>query len=260
MRFPAPLVRATLIRRYKRFLADVTLETGEMVTVHVANPGTMLGLVDPGNEVWLSRSGNPARKLPWTWELVRAEGTLVGVNTAHPNAIVSEAVAAGTIPELTGYPQRRREVKYGTNSRIDLLLEADNRPVCFVEVKNVHMARGGQACFPDSVTARGTKHLAELSAMVRTGARAVMLFLIQRDDCPSFTLADDIDPTYAAGFDHALAAGVEVLCYACRMSLSEIVLERRVALDWPHPPSPKASEDEPALRSFSVGGPHAKSK
>ncbi len=233
MRFPAPLVRSTLIRRYKRFLADVVLETGEEVTVHVANPGTMLGLVDPGNEVWLSPATNPARKLAWNWEMVRAQGTLVGVNTAHPNLIVSEAVAADAIPELTGYPMRRREVKYGRNSRIDLLLEADNRPVCFVEVKNVHMARGGQACFPDCITARGAKHLEELSAMVRTGARAVMLFLVQRDDCPSFTLADDIDPAYAAGFDRARAAGVETLCYACRMSLAEITLDRALPIDWP---------------------------
>jgi sugar fermentation stimulation protein A len=233
MRFPAPLVRATLIRRYKRFLADVTLETGEMVTVHVANPGSMFGLTDPGNEVWLSPASNPARKLPWTWELVRVDGTLVGVNTGNPNVIVAEAVAAGAIPELVGYPMRRREVKYGKNSRIDLLLEADNRPVCFVEVKNVHWTRDGQACFPDCVTARGAKHLEELSAMVRTGARAVMLFLIQRDDCPSFTLAEDIDPAYAAAFDRATAAGVETLCYACRMSPTGILLERRVALDWP---------------------------
>jgi sugar fermentation stimulation protein A len=249
MRFSAPLVRSTLIRRYKRFLADVTLDGGEMVTVHVANPGAMLGLVDPGNEVWLSPATNPARKLAWNWEMVRVGGALVGVNTAHPNLIATEAVAAGAIPEPAGYPMRRREVKYGKNSRIDLLLEADNRPVCFVEVKNVHMARDGQACFPDSVTARGAKHLEEMSAMVRTGARAVMLFLVQRNDCPSFTLADDIDPDYARAFDRALAAGVEAVCYACRLSLTEIALDGALAIDWPRAKSSfaAATEDERAL-------------
>ena len=233
MRFPTPLVRSTLIRRYKRFLADVTLDAGMTVTAHVANPGTMLGLVDPGNEVWLSRAANPARKLPWTWEMVRVEGHLVGVNTAHPNGIVDEALAAERIPELAGYPRRRREVKYGRNSRIDILLEAEGRPPCYVEVKNVHMARDGRACFPDCITARGAKHLDELSAMVQGGARAVMIFLVQRDDCPDFTLADDIDPGYAAAFDRARAQGVEALCYACRMSLAEIVLDRRLVISWP---------------------------
>jgi len=235
MRFPAPLVRSTLIRRYKRFLADVTLDSGEMVTVHVANPGTMLGLVDRGNEVWLSPAANPARKLPWSWEMVRVGGGLVGVNTAHPNLILDEALGAGAIPELAGYPRRRREVKYGRNSRIDILLEAEGRPPCYVEVKNVHMARDGRACFPDCVTARGAKHLDELSAMVQVGARAVMIFLVQRDDCSEFTLADDIDPGYAAAFGRARVRGVEALCYACRMSLSEIALDRRLAIDWPRP-------------------------
>jgi sugar fermentation stimulation protein A len=233
MRFLAPLVRATLIQRYKRFLADVRFEDGATETVHVANPGTMLGLVTPGAEVWLSPAGNPARKLRWNWEMVRDHGHLVGVNTAHPNRIVAEALAADAIPELRGYASHRREVKYGRNSRIDVLLESDGRPPCYLEVKNVHMKRGPDACFPDCITARGAKHLEELADMVRAGNRAVMLFLVQRDDCGDFTLADDIDPAYAAGFDRARAAGVEALCYACRLSPEEIALDRPLVIVWP---------------------------
>lgn len=230
MRFASPLVRATLIKRYKRFLADVRFESGAVATVHVANPGAMIGLAEPGMEVWLSPATNPARKLAWNWELVCAEGHLVGINTAHPNNIVAEALARGTIPEFAGFPSLRREVKYGQNSRIDFLLEAADRPPCYLEIKNVHMKRGDAACFPDSVTARGTKHLAELSAMVAAGARAAMLYLVQREDCPSFTLAGDIDPVYVAAFDRARAGGVEMLCYACRVTLDEVTLDRALPI------------------------------
>jgi sugar fermentation stimulation protein A len=167
MIFPDPLVRGTLLRRYKRFLADVDLETGETVTAHCANSGSMLSVDAPGSEVWLSPARNPDRKLKYTWELIRIGETLVGINTGHPNAIVAEAVAAGEIPELNGYTSARREVKYGRNSRIDLLLEGPGRPRCFVEVKNVTLKRESgpdyPVEFPDAVTARGTKHLLELS-------------------------------------------------------------------------------------------------
>jgi sugar fermentation stimulation protein A len=230
MHFASPLVRATLIQRYKRFLADVRLESGETVTVHVANPGTMIGLAEPGMEVWLSPATNPARKLAWNWELVRAQGHLVGINTAHPNNIVAEALARGVIPEFAGYSSRRREVKYGQNSRIDFLLEAEGRPPCYLEIKNVHMKRGDAACFPDSVTARGTKHLSELSAMVAAGARAAMLYLVQREECSSFTLAADIDPVYVAAFDRALAQRVEMVCYACRVTLDQVTLDRALPI------------------------------
>ena len=222
MRFSAPLTKATLIQRYKRFLADVTLDNGEVVTAHVANSGAMLGMKEPGLEVWLSHSDKPSRKLAWSWELARIDGGLVGINTSHPNAIVAEAILAGTLPELAGYDSLRREVTYGKNSRIDILLEGEGRPKCYVEVKNVHLKRGDAAEFPDAVTARGTKHLAELSDMVREGHRSVMLFLVQREDCRYFTPAGDIDPTYAAALTQAVAAGVEVLCYACRLTLEEI--------------------------------------
>ncbi|HET9814986.1 MAG TPA: DNA/RNA nuclease SfsA, partial [Xanthobacteraceae bacterium] len=184
MRFPAPLIPATLVKRYKRFLADVVLDTGEAITVHVANPGAMTGLAPPGARVWLSKSADPKRKLAFSWELVEVDlgagPELVGVNTAHPNLLVAAALAQGQIAELAGYDSIRREVRYGTNSRVDFLLEGPDRPPCYVEVKNVHlMRRVGLAEFPDSVTARGARHLAELAGVVAAGSRAVMLYLIQ---------------------------------------------------------------------------------
>src|ERR1700730_1281544 len=184
MQFTAPLIPATLIRRYKRFLADVALPSGETVTAHCANPGSMIGLAAPGAPVWLSRSDNPKRKLAHSWELVEVDlgsgAELVGINTTNPNALAAEAIAAGLIPELAGYRSVRREVRYGKNSRGDFLLEEPGRPPCYVEIKNRHlMRRKGLAEFPDAVTVRGAKHLDELGTMVAAGHRAVMLFLIQ---------------------------------------------------------------------------------
>jgi sugar fermentation stimulation protein A len=235
MRFAAPLIPATLVRRYKRFLADVVLPTGEEITVHVANPGAMLGLNATGARVWLSKSNNTARKLAYSWELVEVDfGSsleLVGVNTGHPNALVAEALAAGVIPELVGYASVRREVKYGKNSRVDFLLESPDRPPCYLEVKNVHMMRQhGLAEFPDCVTARGAKHLDELAEMVAQGHRAVMLYLIQIGSADRFALAADIDPAYAKGFARARAAGVEALAYRCAVSGDGIEVESCVQL------------------------------
>ncbi len=230
MRFPAPLVRGTLVRRYKRFLADVVLDTGEAVTAHVANSGAMTGVCDPGQEVWLSPAAGPTRKLNWSWEYGTVGGHLVGVNTQHPNRVAAEAVAAGQIPELAGYDRLRREVAYGRNSRVDLLLEAAGRPTCYVEVKSVVLARGGWAEFPDAVTVRGTKHLGELRAMVVRGARAVMLYLVQRGDCTAFRPAADIDPVYAAALADAVRDGVEAICYTCRLSLDGITMGGRLPL------------------------------
>jgi len=224
MRFPAPLVRGSLVRRYKRFFADVILDDGQEVTAHIANTGAMLGTSDPGLEVWLSPAANPERKLRWSWELARIDGFLVGVNTAHPNLIVADAVRDGLIPELAGYETCRREVKYGRNSRIDLLLEGGGRPSCHVEVKNVHLKRGSWAEFPDAVTTRGAKHLAELREVVKGGGRAVMLYLVQREDCQGFRPAIDIDPTYAQGLAEAVEDGVEAICYTCRLGCEAITL------------------------------------
>lgn len=222
MIFEPPLIRATLLRRYKRFLADVSLPDGSETTVHCANPGSMMGLAEPGMTVWLSRSGNPKRKLAQSWELVETDSSLVSVNTARTNAIVEEAVAAGRIAPLAGYASLRREVRYGENSRIDLLLEDPGRPPCYVEVKNVTLKRDGAvpglAEFPDAVTKRGAKHLMELAAMARGGARAVMLYLAPRGDCARFAVAADIDPAYAEAWDAARAAGVEVLPFGCEVT------------------------------------------
>jgi sugar fermentation stimulation protein A len=228
MRFSSELVPATLLRRYKRFLADVELADGSVTTVHVANPGGMVGMQAPGSRVWLSRSPNAKRKLPYSWELVEVDfggGTeLVGVNTAHPNRLVAEALAAGIVPELAGYASIRREVGYGAGafggaSRIDFLLEGEGRPPCYLEIKNVHlMRRPGLAEFPDSVTARGARHLDELAAMAAAGARAVMLYVVQIGSAETFSLARDIDPVYGRAFDRARAAGVEALAWRCRLT------------------------------------------
>lgn len=230
--FPPPLVRATLLRRYKRFLADVRLEDGTEATVHYPNSGTMMGLNAPGSEVWLSPARSVSRKLPYTLELVRAGG-LIGVNTSWPNVLAEEAIRAQRVPELTGYETIRREVSYGKNSRIDLLLESGGRPPCLVEVKNVHLRRGDSTAaeFPDCVTARGAKHLAELRDMVAAGRRAVMLYIVQREDCDRFRLAADLDPAYATAFAAARAGGVEALCYSCKVGREAIELAGSLSID-----------------------------
>jgi sugar fermentation stimulation protein A len=223
MRFPGPLLPATLVRRYKRFLADVVLATGETVTVHCANPGAMHGLATAGARVWLSSSSSPRRKLAHSWELVEVDlgagVELVGVNTTHPNVLAGEAITGGAIPELAGYAAIRREVPCGTNSRLDFLLEGAARRPCFVEIKNVHLMRKpGLAEFPDAVTLRGARHLRELAAAAAAGDRAVILFLIQIPSARSFKLARDIDPGYGRAFDEARRAGVEAIAYRCAVS------------------------------------------
>lgn len=231
MQFPQPLSRGVLVSRYKRFFADVTLEGGEEITAHCPNPGAMLGLNMPGLPVWLSRSDDPGRKLAWTLEMVEDRGALAGVNTMHPNRLVAEALAAGSIPELAGYDSVRREVKYGEASRIDFLLEKGTGERCWLEVKNCHLSRTPPlAEFPDCVAARSAKHLRELEAMVRAGDRAVVLFVLQRTDCDAFAACRDIDPTFAAALDSAADAGVEVRIHACEMSVEAITLGRRVEL------------------------------
>ena len=235
MRLPSPLLRGTLIERYKRFLADVRLDDGRQVTASCPNTGSMLGLAIPGATVWLSESVNPARKYPYTWELVEADlgagPTLVGINTGHPNRLVAEALEARRIRSLAGYPAFRREVRYGRNSRIDILLECPKRGLCYVEIKNVHLSRShGLAEFPDSVTARGAKHLVEMSDMVRNGHRAVMVFLVQRGDATKLALARDVDPNYGRVFDTALRAGVEAIAHRCILTTDMIVVADAVSI------------------------------
>lgn len=226
MEFTTPLIPARLIRRYKRFLADCRLEDGREITAHCANPGSMLGLAEPGMKLWLEPNDDPKKKLKYGWRLVDHEnGHCTGVDTSVPNRALRAALFAREIPALAAYETIRPEVKYGENSRIDFLLQQEGLPDCYVEVKSVTLSRQqGLAEFPDSVTARGTKHLGELINMVEGGHRAVMLYLVQRSDCDRFALAADIDPAYAAAFDRAQAAGVERLIYTTRLSPQEITI------------------------------------
>ena len=235
MRFCSPLQSGRLVKRYKRFLADIILDEGqEEITAHCANPGSMMGVAPPQARVWVSLSPNKTRKLPFSWELVELDHTLVAINTNNPNKIAAEAIARGAIPELSGYRDLQTEIRYGAeNSRIDILLQDDKKPSpCYVEVKNVHLMREpGLAEFPDSVTARGAKHLRELSAMRAQGARAVMLFIVQRGDCARFQPASDIDPAYGAALIDAHRAGVETLCYDCDITTNEITLRKALPVD-----------------------------
>jgi sugar fermentation stimulation protein A len=235
MRFGTPLIPAMLARRYKRFLADVMFDTGEMTTVHVANPGAMTGLNRPYSRVWLSDSQNPMRSLRYSWELVETDlgsgPELVGVNTVLPNLLAAEALQAGLIPELRDYSSIRREVKYGVGSRADFVLEDGKRPTCYLEIKNVHLMRKPQlAEFPDCVTARGAKHLDDLALMVTGGARAVLLFVIQIPSADRFTVARDIDAAYAAGFDRARQKGVEMLAWRCKITTAGIEIATPVPI------------------------------
>lgn len=229
MQFPVPLTQATLVRRYKRFLADMRFDDGRIETVHCPNPGQMLGLVEPGSRAWLKPGKG---KLNWGWVIAEAQnGSLVGIDTGLANKLAAEALVHDVIPELAGYSLRRPEVKYGANSRVDFLLTADDKPPCYLEIKNVHLSRHPPlAEFPDCVTERGAKHLRELSAMVAAGHRAVMLFVVQRDDCSHFRIAADCDPGYAAGFIEARNAGVEALCYACSVTEAGIAIARRLPI------------------------------
>ncbi|WP_071674208.1 DNA/RNA nuclease SfsA [Nioella nitratireducens] len=232
MRFQTPLVPARLIRRYKRFLADCDLESGGEITAHCANPGSMLGLAEPGMRVWLEPNDDPKKKLKFGWRLVdHGEGHFTGVDTSVPNRMLRAALEAGQVAGLDGYEIVRPEVKYGQNSRIDFLLSGPGRRDAYVEVKSVTLSREpGLAEFPDSKTARGAKHLGELSAMVSEGHRAVMLYLVQRTDCDRFAVAGDIDPVYAAAFEQARIAGVEALCFDCRITPEEVTLGREIRL------------------------------
>jgi len=231
MEFAAPLVRGRLVRRYKRFLADVTLDDGREVTAHCANPGSMMGLNAPGLPVWLEPNDDPRRKLAFSWKLVELPGGhWAGIDTATPNRVVGEALRARAVPSLAAYGGVRAEVAYGQRSRVDFLLTQPGLPDAYVEVKNVHLRRTGDlAEFPDSVTARGAKHLRDLSAMVAAGHRAVMLYLVQRTDCARLAMAADLDPAYAAAFAQARAAGVEVIAHRCEITPQGVTVGPPVA-------------------------------
>ncbi|MCB9994112.1 MAG: DNA/RNA nuclease SfsA [Hyphomicrobiaceae bacterium] len=234
MDFSQPVVKGTLLRRYKRFLADIRLENGEETTVHCANPGAMAGLTDPGLPVICSTSPNLSRKLPLSLEMVRLASGWVGINTSLPNKLVAEALVTGAIAPLAHYGSIRPEFAYGTNSRVDFLLTGAGLPDCYVEVKNVHFSRiDGLAEFPDSPTARGAKHLRELAAVAKVGHRAVMLYVVQRADCASLSLAPDFDPDYVTAFKDAAREGVETLAYDCHLSGKGIML--RAALPFVAP-------------------------
>jgi sugar fermentation stimulation protein A len=234
VKFRGPLTEGRLLRRYKRFLADVQLEGG-VVTAACPNTGSMMGCCEPGSRVWLSESDNAARKYRHTWELVEAGGVMVGINTGLPNALVAEAIAAGTMPELAGYASIRREVRYGEEqSRVDFVLESADRPACWVEVKNVTAAvKRGVALFPDCVSDRGSRHLRELVRMKARGARPVQLYCVQRGDVKEVRPADGIDPEYGRTLREAIAAGVEVLAYRAKVSPGEITLSRRIPVVCP---------------------------
>jgi sugar fermentation stimulation protein A len=229
VKLPHPLVPGRLLRRYKRFLADVELSDGTVVTAHCPNSGSMLGCAAPGNPVLLSRSDNPARKLPYTWELVHVDNCWVGINTGLPNRLVREGIERGIVTELQGYGRIRQEVCYGAErSRIDLLLEDPG--LCYVEVKNVTLVEDGVARFPDAATTRGQKHLRELMAMVKSGARAVNFFVVQHAAARAVGPADAIDPAYGRLLRQAAGAGVELLAYQASVTPTDIALCRALPI------------------------------
>lgn len=232
MIFDSPLIPATLVSRYKRFLFDAVLEDGTAITGSCPNTGSMRGLTTPGSRVWLSEHDSPTRKYRHMLELVEADGTVVGINTGMPNRLAEEAIRNERIPSLRGYTTIKREQRYGINSRIDFLLSAPGRPDAYVEVKNVHfMRQQGLAEFPDTATKRGAKHLEELGDAAQAGYRAVMLYLIQRDDCDRLRICSDLDPVYAVAFQRAMARGVEAYAIRCHVSSLEIVASTMVAMD-----------------------------
>lgn len=235
MKFQTPLVPGTLVRRYKRFLADVILDDGRAVTAHCANPGAMTGLKAEGLRVWLEPNDDPRKKLKFGWRLAELpDGQFAGIDTSLPNRIVKEALAGNDIAPLSAWRHIKPEVKYGQNSRVDFLLGGEGLPDHYVEVKNVHLCRvSGLAEFPDSRTERGTKHLRDLADMCRAGAKATMLYLVQRTDCRRMTIASDIDPDYATAFKVAASEGVDVLVYDTHISAEGISLRNSLPFQPP---------------------------
>jgi sugar fermentation stimulation protein A len=234
MIFHTPLVPATLVQRYKRFLFDAVLDDGSAITGFCPNTGSMRGLTAPGSRIWLSEHDSPTRKHRYMLELVGVGDTVVGINTGLPNRIAEEAIRLGQIGDLARYATLRREQKYGRNSRIDILLSDPDTGLAYIEVKNVHFSRThGLAEFPDSPTVRGAKHLEELGDMVEAGHRGIMLYLIQRADCERFRICGDLDPIYAKAFRRAITRGVEAFALKCRVSPQQIAPDGLIAMDEP---------------------------
>lgn len=229
-----PLVSGRLIKRWKRFLAEVRLNDRSVITAHCPNTGSMLECSQPGQPVYLSHHHNPVRRLPYTWEIIDMPGSMVGVNTVVPNRLVRAAVGAGLVPALAGYGRSQAEVRASARSRLDLMFTSPDRRPCYVEVKNCTLVIEGRACFPDAVTTRGRRHLDELGRLVGQGARGVIFFLVQRMDATKFSPADHIDPDYGRALRQALAAGVEVMAWDVLISQTRIDLHRKLplALAW----------------------------
>jgi sugar fermentation stimulation protein A len=222
------LFRGTLVKRYKRFMADVALESGELVTTHCPNSGSMQACCEPGRPVYLSYHNNPKRKLKYTWELIEMPSSIVGVNTQIPNRLVAKSIEEGVFEDFEYYDNIDREVKTPFNSRLDILLTKDRKDRCFIEIKNCTLVKNGVALFPDAVTSRGRKHLMELSTLVSSGVRCVMFYLIQRMDAQMFQPADHIDPEYGRELRHAVACGVEIMVYDVHIDLKTITLNRKI--------------------------------
>lgn len=231
MKFGKKLIPGRLLKRYKRFMADIELESGDVVTAHCPNSGSMRGVKEAGSRVYLTPyEGSSGRKLLYTWEMIECEKGWVGINTSRTNALVEEALSLKMIQAFKNYSNVRREVKYAENSRIDFLLEGEGLPPLYLEVKNVTLREDGIARFPDAVTERGTKHLKALMRMVEEGARSAILYVVQREDCEAFALAKKIDPKYADMAILSKNKGVETYCYACHVSPYEISLRAKLQI------------------------------
>lgn len=233
MKFESKLLRGTLIKRYKRFFADVALESGEVITAHCPNTGSMTGCAIPDSKVYLLPNNNPKRKLKYTWEIVvNEQNEWIGVNTGRANKLVEEALLQQLIPEFTGYSQIKREVKYGhENSRIDFMLSAESLPLCYIEVKSVTLKAQGKGYFPDAVTERGQKHLRELMSIASLGHRPVLLFCVQHTGIETVLPAEHIDPRYAALCREAVQAGVEIMAWGATISEEKIELNQKLQVE-----------------------------
>ena len=227
MKIDAPLIEGCLLKRYKRFLADVELNDGDIVTAHCPNTGSLKGCLQEGARVILRDSQDPKRKLRFTLQTIEVDGTWVNVDTSLPNAVVAEAIESGRLRPLSGYDSLRREVRYGENSRIDILLERGEER-CYVEVKSTTLTQGSMALFPDAVTARGRKHLEELARMVEEGHRGVIFFHVSRADVTRFAPADEIDPAYGKVLREVAEQGVEVLAYSTEVLPGSIEVRRKL--------------------------------